>query len=319
MDKKHADTITVIRKGRDLILKFNPYHGYHGYFSTRNDHVSFSPGQGKTRERSIMMENKRRMESGDTELVAGEYMIVISGGKIPYEAAREGMLLLQQRKEELGENNIIKNMPLFGTQYHLETQGVEFKEVHPLKKTISEEEIVKKIGGLDNTDGSCASLSLAYAANKNGLDVTDFRGGESQDIMSQPDWSIARIANLDGVRSHSVAENNDFIAMRKHIDTMELDKEYILSIGRHCSVVRKTEHGLKYLELQDKPEHNGWHEWKPDTGDRRFGMSLYHDHKATSYLIDIDSLKGNNDVRALMGYINTDKNNQQIGDKGNVR
>jgi hypothetical protein len=107
-----------------------------------------------------MMENKRRMESGDTELVAGEYMIVISGRKIPYEQAREGMLQLQQRWDELGEKNIIENTSLFGTQFHLETQGVEYKEVHPLKKTLSEEEIVKKIGGLDNTDGSCASHML---------------------------------------------------------------------------------------------------------------------------------------------------------------
>ena len=44
MRQKSAGRIEIIKKGRDTILKFNPYHGYHGSFSSRDAHSSFSPG-----------------------------------------------------------------------------------------------------------------------------------------------------------------------------------------------------------------------------------------------------------------------------------
>ncbi|MDD6448288.1 MAG: toxin glutamine deamidase domain-containing protein [Lachnospiraceae bacterium] len=88
MGKEHADKITVIRKGRDLILKFNPYHGYHGYFSSRDAHTDFSPGKGAQRARSIEAENKRRIAEGNVMLVAGEYTIRLKGGKAMYAEAK---------------------------------------------------------------------------------------------------------------------------------------------------------------------------------------------------------------------------------------
>ena len=45
--------------------------------------------------------------------------------------------------------------------------------------------IIEKLGGGDKTNGSCASVAFAYVGNKNGLDVTDFRGGGSQMIFSR--------------------------------------------------------------------------------------------------------------------------------------
>jgi hypothetical protein len=190
---------------------------------------------------------------------------------------------------------------------------------------LSEEEIIKKIGGPDQTKGSCASLSLTYAANKNGLDVTDYRGGASRHTISIRAWGSGRVAKLSGVKSNTENEKNDYTALKKHMEKMEVGKEYILSIGHHSSVVRKTEHGLQYMELQDKPEGNGWQDWKVGwTEKHRFGMQKSHTvggskYAVPSHLIDIDSLKDNHDFQVLMGYINTETGKQMKGGGGHVR
>lgn len=41
--------------------------------------------------------------------------------------------------------------------------------------------------------------------------------------------------------------------------------------------------------------------------------------EASSILIDIESFKGNNDFRKLLGYINTAEEKQQKGEGGSVR
>lgn len=63
---KDKNKIELISKGRDLILKFNPYHGYHGYFSTRGGATSmtFKPGQGKMYDNAIAREKERAAASG---------------------------------------------------------------------------------------------------------------------------------------------------------------------------------------------------------------------------------------------------------------
>ena len=48
------------------------------------------------------------------------------------------------------------------------------------KKEQTFDEIVARVGGGDRTDGSCASVGLAYAANRGGSDVLDFRDGDSR-------------------------------------------------------------------------------------------------------------------------------------------
>ena len=60
----------------------------------------------------------------------------------------------------------------------------KFIKMYEEDEDILEDAIIEKIAGGDLTGGSCASLGFAYAGNKNGLDVRDFRGGESQDFFS---------------------------------------------------------------------------------------------------------------------------------------
>lgn len=92
MGEKSDYELTLIRKGRDLIIKFNPYHGYHGYFSSRDAHTDFVPGSGRNRALSIARENKRRIAEGNTELiVSGRYTITLKGGKATYAEARQAV------------------------------------------------------------------------------------------------------------------------------------------------------------------------------------------------------------------------------------
>jgi hypothetical protein len=55
---------------------------------------------------------------------------------------------------------------------------IEYIEVKELGTPLTDEQIIAKLSGGDLITGSCKSLAYAYAANKTGLDVTDYRGGQ---------------------------------------------------------------------------------------------------------------------------------------------
>ncbi len=106
MRQKSAGRIEIIKKGRDTILKFNPYHGYHGYFSSRDAHSSFSPGSNAANAaRAIARENKRRIAEGNTDLtVNGAYTVTLHGKKATYaearRAAKRGLSMDKLSKED---------------------------------------------------------------------------------------------------------------------------------------------------------------------------------------------------------------------------
>ncbi|WP_288843389.1 hypothetical protein [uncultured Megasphaera sp.] len=47
------------------------------------------------------------------------------------------------------------------------------------------EEIVKRLGGGDNTAGSCSSLALAYIGNRGGFDVLDLEEVTAEKFLLQ--------------------------------------------------------------------------------------------------------------------------------------
>lgn len=57
------------------------------------------------------------------------------------------------------------------------------------------------------TKGSCTSLALAYAGNKGGVDVLDFRGGKSCDFFSKT-ANIRDITKFNGVKANIVKDTN---------------------------------------------------------------------------------------------------------------
>lgn len=222
-----------------------------------------------------------------------------------------------QVKENLNNtenNSIIKALKKLSAEYN-----VGYNQVKTLDKQLTDDEIIQKIGGGDKTKGSCSSLALSYIANKNGLDVIDFRGGESQNFFAT-NGNILKIAKLPGIKSIIEENSNDITAALKLLKQVEEDKEYYLAIGEHAAIVRNTGEKLQYLELQTEKD-NGFKNISMQTLKKRFGCKQTHSvqgiqFKVKSVLIDIDSFKDNEEFKEIMGYINTPIDKQVKGAGG---
>ena len=198
--------------------------------------------------------------------------------------------------------------------------GVEHKPIEPATVERSEQQIISSISGGDMTEGSCSSLALAYAGNKAGYVVHDFRDGQSREFFSSRS-SIEQIANMDGVDSLSLRGTEDTACAQQLMSTMQPGKEYYMATGGHASVVRLNDEGrYEYLELQSgTPSENGWHPLTLNTLYDRFGCEDGQSRAYSNYLIDLDSLQSNPEFLDLLGYLNTDESAQMKGSSGYVR
>ncbi len=184
---------------------------------------------------------------------------------------------------------------------NVQKKRVKFNEVQRLEKPLTEQQIIEKIGALDETDGSCSSQALAYIANKFGFDVKDYRNGESRSFFADDD-TIKQLVKNGGF---SVKTNNGFKNAKALLKHVEPGKEYYFTSGCHAAIVRKTGNKFEFLELQDRPQKNGF---RPLTGldlEERFETKTkfkWYDH-----LIDIEKLKDTQKFRELLGYFNTIK------------
>ena len=204
--------------------------------------------------------------------------------------------------------------------------GIEYNEVKYLKNKLSENAIIEKLGGGDLTNGSCASLAFAYTGNKNGLDVTDYRGGQSREFFSTNGY-IKKIMELDGVKCQTVKVKKEAFDTAKIIKELPVDKEYYLAVGKHAAIIKNTEKGVMYLELQSSRE-NGWKYFASDgrttseTLMKRFGARKTVDRQFGKVwekevvLAEVDSFKDNEEFRDILGYINTAKDKQKKGEGG---
>ena len=205
----------------------------------------------------------------------------------------------------------------------LEGSTVATREVQALPTQLTEQEIIERVGGSDMTRGSCASVAWTYAGNKNGLDVLDFRDGESRVLFSNRSTSFM-VSKLDGVSGWIVEENNDFKAVHELYKNMSEGHEYYLATGGHASIIRKNGGGYQYLELQDATERNGWHELNDTMLRYRFGCKKSHStygmkFKLGNVLVDIATLKGNKDFETMLTYINTAAGSQRKGIGGGIK
>ena len=224
-------------------------------------------------------------------------------------------------EQKFKENGIIEldsnsNNPVIRRciEKQIEYIGIEKSSTIPL-----EEVIISELGGGDKTRGSCSSLAFAYAGNKNGYKVLDFRGGKSQAIFAS-NKTILEITELEGIKSWVVYEKNDFTALKKLITNMEEKKEYYLAIGRHAAIIRKIEKGYEYLELQSA-KYNGFKTFDMNVLKNRFGCQKSYRRAGMtlappSMLIDIDTLKDNKEFNQMLGFINTAKEKQLKGVEG---
>ena len=148
----------------------------------------------------------------------------------------------------------------------LSKEKIAYKQVEPLNRKITDDEIIRRISGGDKTKGSCSSLTYAYIGNKQGLDVRDFRGGNSQNFFS---WRLNEelINRLEGVKTQVYYMKHECKDLAKKLKELNLEfgKEYRLTCGRHAAIIRNTESGYEYLELQSATK-SGWRSFtKKDT------------------------------------------------------
>ena len=172
--------------------------------------------------------------------------------------------------------------------------------IQPFGRERSTEEIIERLGGGDNTQGSCSSLAFAYIGNVAGYDVLDFRDGDSRSFFSR-NGSIEKIANLPGVNALIYNGKDDLICANDLLSTMQTGKEYYLATGLHASIVRKIDGHYEYLELQH-PTDNGWHILNNTVLLNRFGCSQSNTVVYPNFLIDIESLAGNEEFLEILGY-----------------
>lgn len=226
-----------------------------------------------------------------------------------------------QKAKAKNLNNVIIKMA--------EEDDIAFNPVKELKEKLSTEKIIERLAGGDATiGGSCASVAYAYAGNKLGYDVLDFRGGISRSLFAQKSTG-KQIAEMDGVSGIVLMHSNDFKAANELLKSVIEGKEYILRTGRHCAVVRKVGNEYQYLELQSPEE--GGNGYKPlnDSilkdrfGCRRsngtLGRASSKKAEVINSLIDIDNLGNNEDFVDILGYINTNAESQQKGSHGKIQ
>lgn len=186
----------------------------------------------------------------------------------------------------------------------------------------SEQEIINRLAGGDQTKGSCASLALAYAANKAGIDVLDFRDGESRKEFSENFWhdiGSSKYGINDGFATVQQSKTPKR-AIKETMNNFAIGKEYILVAGKHAAVVKKTaDNKFKYLELQSR-NNNGWQDYTfgyNGTLETRFGYSSRKRGHKTFMTIDIKAMGESQGFKNLLKYINTPADKQNKGSKGN--
>ncbi len=196
---------------------------------------------------------------------------------------------------------------------------------------LTEEEIVRRISGGDKTGGSCVSVGFAYIANKMGLDVLDFRGGESREAFCRY-AAIKAVAGLGNIRMAEYTVEREAAESAYLLTTLPRDKEYYFVTGRHAAIVRNTERGSEYLELQSpKTTGNGWkilgreQEEIAEGLARRFRCKkepLSEGGRILServLVMDVDSFSWNPEFEKLAEYFNTNAGAEQKGAGGDVK
>ena len=208
------------------------------------------------------------------------------------------------------------NARLANITVQLDEAGVEYNEVQIQESPLTEDEIIKETCGADKTRGACASVAFAYIGQKHGLDVRDFRGGKSRDIIAQNCGEIIKACSNGKYIECDIVKDSLQSGLNL-LKKVKSGKEYFFVAGVHAAIVRKKGNDLQYLYLQDS-KFSGWENFElkdyydtKDTLRQEFGCVKGRTSTYNSILIDTEELK-NDDFRVILGYINTEKKNQRV-------
>lgn len=190
----------------------------------------------------------------------------------------------------------------------IDKEGIEYREVKPFTTQPTDTELIERIGGGDKTSGSCASLAFAFAANKGGLDVLDFRGGKSLDYFS----TFTNLMQIcDKVGGYSSFSTTGIQLMKQ----TQPGKLYYLVYAQHAAIVRQVGKGkYEFLELQHSTS-NGWKPLDSRVFSWRFGGS----GRQFGLLMDIELLQRDSGFQKMVGYINTAQADQRKGMSGTIK
>lgn len=201
----------------------------------------------------------------------------------------------------------------------LANSGIQKRDLTAWSHKPTEQEIINEIAGADRTSGSCASVALAYAGNRGGYQVHDFRGGASMDFFATKDntEAIAKIPGIDGICKTNAREIK---TANELLSKMVPGKEYWLGTGRHASIVRcdPSGTGYQYLELQSATD-NGWHTLDDLMLRYRFGCVKKRGYALSNRLMEIDKLIKSPDFAETLKYINTAADQQMKGAGGGIK
>ncbi len=240
-----------------------------------------------------------------------------------YEDFKEKYLKSAEKLKKSQESGIIKKSTFkeveTDTSTKLKTLGVDYNPVVAHIDKLSDDEIIRLVAGGDmTTGGSCASAALAYAGQKQGWNVLDFRGGSSKDFFAGKLNKVSMFKDLGAKSIVSDSAKSSLTNGKRILDQLEDGKEYYLSVGRHAAIIRKKNGVPQYLELQcANPDSNGWKDFGDvtETLKYRFGCSTSSRLYSTAYATDISQLTGD-DFRTILGYLNTDVASQKKGAAG---
>ena len=246
-----------------------------------------------------------------------------------------------QETKEAEKSDIIKRTETGQEAYKymkdmVQSRNIIYNPVKKNEKDLTDDEIIEKVAGGDLTDkGSCASAALAYIANKCGFDTRDFRGGDSQKLFSKYSTYLDGIIKLDGIKTQEHDTVNEAGETAKILQTIELNKEFMLMAGRHAAIVRRTEEkGLELLELQrEEKDKNGWIPFKNGEYGKTVIQTLKErfDCRNSKYirvagmkipvinrvvLMEVDSFKDCKDFEEVAGWFNTNEGEQKKGAGG---
>lgn len=248
-----------------------------------------------------------------------------------FEDFREKYLKLPKNADTMKLKDVL-NVPVKSSDAYydalltkLNEMKVAYNPVRNHAKQLSDEEIIKILAGGDNTSGSCASVGLAYIGQKQGWDVRDFRGGKSCEFFSTH-LNLFGLSKANGIKALKADGKCSLTVGNRLLKQVETGKEYYLCVGRHASIVRKTEDGaLQYLELQSA-RNSGWTDFDGNpksTLHDRFGCTSISDYGTSStydFMLDLeDSDFSTDDFKSLLGYINTSDSEQKKGRHGTIK